>query len=449
MTGNWARVASFLTLAIAGACSSDEPGKAVAEGCLINTDCQTPLVCAFRRCHMQCTTSRDCDTGQRCVASDRPYHVCQLEEEKSCSYNTDCPKGQTCGLDLQCRDECTADRDCVREQTCVAGTCAETIELVDGGLPALVSDAGAPPVGQPCSYTSQCAGQLICLNNLCANECLGVLDCPAGSNCVNTRCVPGTGKVIGPSGGIVEASGGKIALSIPAGALAESVAVSIVALEAWPKGATSSVVQILPSGLAFKTPASLTLHYEDKDLGTTPPSALRIGNAVGTVWQPLASTVDAANRAVSADLAHLSIYGLIAPTQGGESENDAGESGTAEAGIGGTGGAANQPGQDAAIGGAGGSSAAGGGKVADASSGQGGGRPADAAQPVCTAICEADAGAFCNCHTVGPCDGHAYACAGAQGTCTCTIDDAQGRALVDVSCNPSTLSRCGFPIIVQ
>ena len=68
-------------------CSSDEaPLKAVSEDCLINSDCATQLVCAFRRCHTQCKISHDCDLGQRCVVSDRPYHVCQLDKEKLCTY---------------------------------------------------------------------------------------------------------------------------------------------------------------------------------------------------------------------------------------------------------------------------------------------------------------------------------------------------------------------------
>src|SRR5262249_41834628 len=77
-------------------CSSDEPPpdlKAVAQGCIINTDCNSPLVCAFQRCHVECRDSSDCDPGQRCVVSDRPFHVCQLDQEKLCTYNSSCPDG--------------------------------------------------------------------------------------------------------------------------------------------------------------------------------------------------------------------------------------------------------------------------------------------------------------------------------------------------------------------
>ena len=64
----------------------DRRPKGLAEGCIINTDCSSPLVCAFRKCHQACTSSRDCEPGQRCMASDRPFHVCQLPDERLCCF---------------------------------------------------------------------------------------------------------------------------------------------------------------------------------------------------------------------------------------------------------------------------------------------------------------------------------------------------------------------------
>ena len=86
-----------MALVLAAACTSDDPPLAkLAEGCLINSDCNAPLVCAFQRCHNACESTRDCPPGLRCVASDGPLHVCQLEEERICLYNSDCPEGQVC-----------------------------------------------------------------------------------------------------------------------------------------------------------------------------------------------------------------------------------------------------------------------------------------------------------------------------------------------------------------
>src|SRR5262244_487056 len=86
-----------VAVVLAVACTSDEkaPGE-LAAGCLVNSDCHDPLVCAFRTCHNACVATRDCPKGLRCVASDRPYHVCQLLSERNCTYNTDCFEGQAC-----------------------------------------------------------------------------------------------------------------------------------------------------------------------------------------------------------------------------------------------------------------------------------------------------------------------------------------------------------------
>jgi hypothetical protein len=333
--------------ALAGSCSSDKKLAAIAEGCLINTDCNSPLVCAFRRCHTACSTSRDCQPGQRCVASDRPYHVCQLAEERNCTYNSDCPTGELCGVDLQCRDQCAADRDCTKNQVCASGTCAETIELLDGQLPASMPEGGAEAGGgQPCLYTSQCEYPLICKNMFCAPECLAPADCDPGFDCVNTRCVAGSGTLIGPEGGTVAAMGGKITLTISPGSLRTPVSIVIVAVEAWPDGALGPVFQILPSGLAFDPPATLAYVYTPTDIGAVAPSALKLASAVGSTWIPLASTVDTAASKVSAQIPHLSIYGLVGPSVAAESGTSA-PVGAPDAADGGSAGSAVGEGGDA------------------------------------------------------------------------------------------------------
>ncbi len=77
-----AGVASVVaTWIFAVACSSTDEAAAKAalsDGCLVNTDCNSPLVCAFRRCHNACVDDRDCPAATRCMASDKPFHVCQL-----------------------------------------------------------------------------------------------------------------------------------------------------------------------------------------------------------------------------------------------------------------------------------------------------------------------------------------------------------------------------------
>jgi len=184
----------LLVLFVLLSCSGSDapPLAAIAEGCSINTDCTSPLVCAFRKCHSACMTTRDCPAPQRCMASDRPFHVCQLPDETKCSYNSECPSGQLCGVDGRCRDQCAADRDCVAEQVCTQGTCAEPVELTrNGKLPVAMPEGGASeaaPTGQPCSFNSECDDPLVCRMGLCAKECLGDRDCPSDETCAGNRC---------------------------------------------------------------------------------------------------------------------------------------------------------------------------------------------------------------------------------------------------------------------
>ncbi|HEX4336774.1 MAG TPA: SUMF1/EgtB/PvdO family nonheme iron enzyme [Polyangiaceae bacterium] len=183
---------SLIGLVLAFACSSDAPKARLSDGCAINSDCNSPLVCAFKACHNACTSTRDCPDSERCVASDRPFSVCQLPSERDCTYNSQCGAGEVCGIDGQCRDQCSTDRDCVEGQLCVTGTCADPADLTDGKLPVKTfSDGGLPVSGQPCRYTSECPTPQVCRSGLCIAECLTSVDCSTGQSCVNQVCTAG------------------------------------------------------------------------------------------------------------------------------------------------------------------------------------------------------------------------------------------------------------------
>lgn len=163
---------------------------ALAEGCILNSECAAPLVCAFRRCHAQCESNADCtSSGEQlqCVPSDRPYKVCLLKDEASCVYHTDCPLGLRCARDLKCRVECLADADCVTGQVCAQGACAAPSELVSGVLPTVGADGG--PGGSTCLYTSDCPSPQVCIQGQCRAECISARDCRADEVCDSGRCV--------------------------------------------------------------------------------------------------------------------------------------------------------------------------------------------------------------------------------------------------------------------
>ena len=137
----------------------------LAEGCSLNSDCSSPLVCAFQSCHVECQSSRDCEPGALCVQADRPVYVCQLPKERTCTRNSDCAGTAICGPDARCRDGCVTDRDCLPTYQCTVGVCADMAEIVDGKLPA--PPAPTEPEGTPCVHATDCPGALVCVRGFC------------------------------------------------------------------------------------------------------------------------------------------------------------------------------------------------------------------------------------------------------------------------------------------
>ncbi|HVJ16121.1 MAG TPA: hypothetical protein VM686_11850, partial [Polyangiaceae bacterium] len=160
----------------------------LAQDCLVNSDCNSPLVCAFQTCHQECESSRDCEDGARCVGAARPYKVCQLEEERSCRRPSDCVEGLVCGDDGECRDSCQTVNDCVEGQLCVSGTCADSDELDETGQLPLASGVTRGAEGSTCVYVSDCNAALLCRSQVCLSECKADKDCGAGRVCQEGRC---------------------------------------------------------------------------------------------------------------------------------------------------------------------------------------------------------------------------------------------------------------------
>ena len=155
-----ARLVGAITVALIAACGTgssvdDVRRSELSQSCALNSDCNAPLVCAFTSCHVECSSSRDCPNGARCVQSDKPYLICQNETDIACTRNSDCPGIEVCGIDDKCRDACATDRDCPKDQSCRSGTCADKSDLVGGTLP-LVIDTGS---GTPCVHASDSAAR--------------------------------------------------------------------------------------------------------------------------------------------------------------------------------------------------------------------------------------------------------------------------------------------------
>lgn len=185
-----AAVVAALVLAAAGpACHGDDAASehetsVLSEGCAVNSDCASPLVCVFQRCHAQCVTTRDCDGTLRCVGAKQPARTCQLEDEVGCKTSADCAPGLLCGGDASCRDVCHSDAECIGEQVCVSGTCAEPSELDEAGELPQVSSLRA------CRLPSDCEDGEACVAGACLPQCRQDRDCAAGESCRDGACEP-------------------------------------------------------------------------------------------------------------------------------------------------------------------------------------------------------------------------------------------------------------------
>lgn len=150
--GNALRRRSALLIGLLGlivsACSSSTAKKQLSDGCVLNSDCSTSLVCTFGRCHTACVTSQDCPSGATCVKSSSQSSVCLLPAEASCINDSRCPLPLVCGVDQNCRGSCKSTSDCPTGQKCTnSKTCAEPSQVDANNDLIIRNDAGASGAG--------------------------------------------------------------------------------------------------------------------------------------------------------------------------------------------------------------------------------------------------------------------------------------------------------------
>jgi len=151
--------------------------QAIGGECVLDSDCEDGLACAFQVCHQRCETSKDCPAGDggehlACVTGPAPAEarICQLSADVACELHSDCADPLECAMDNRCRNQCDGDRDCVPGQLCISASCADESELVDGRL---VLAASAE--GKPCTFSSDCGadGTWVCREAVCGAACFG------------------------------------------------------------------------------------------------------------------------------------------------------------------------------------------------------------------------------------------------------------------------------------
>jgi hypothetical protein len=118
---------------------------------------------------------------------------------------------------------------------------------------------------------------------------------------------------IGAAGGSLSAADGKLALTIPAGALATNTVIGIQPLTNMAHGKIGAAYRLTPDGQTFLKPVTLTFTYTDQDLLGTAVEVL--GAAFQTAdgyWQWAGdATVDTAAKTVSVASNHFTDVSLV------------------------------------------------------------------------------------------------------------------------------------------
>jgi len=177
-------------------------GGGIGNECILDSDCDSQLICAYGYCHTQCADDRDCfleySMGAVCIRRTdngvSPSTFCGVPEY--CNTSVDCATGFVCS-EKKCFPICSSNNDCLQSQTCFQGACRSNAELPDGGV-----KPGSP--GYPCVINSDCETMLCATNGLCT-ACRVNGDCFAGALCLRGHCV-GDGGFHGPGGTISSSS---------------------------------------------------------------------------------------------------------------------------------------------------------------------------------------------------------------------------------------------------
>jgi hypothetical protein len=119
---------------------------------------------------------------------------------------------------------------------------------------------------------------------------------------------------IGPAGGRIESEDHGIRIDIPAGALTDNQTISVQPLDEnhCPGGAGKSF-RLLPHGLTFAKPATITFSYAQEDISDSDPELLRVAyQADDHGWySPGTASIDTTAMLVTVNTTHFSDWALL------------------------------------------------------------------------------------------------------------------------------------------
>jgi hypothetical protein len=134
-------------------------------------------------------------------------------------------------------------------------------------------------------------------------------------------CDEAEGETVGREGGVVTSADGRVTLDIPAGALADDVAIRIDEVEAGPDGTLGYAYEVQPAGLVLALPAELTFEVDlgddadEFDLVDPAVALERLALVIdkGASWDRLADLqFDGDAGVVSASALYLGTFALTA-----------------------------------------------------------------------------------------------------------------------------------------
>lgn len=131
------------------------------------------------------------------------------------------------------------------------------------------------------------------------------------STVVSSGCDLLEGDAIGPDGGVVVSEDGRMSLDIPAGALDESVEITIEVVPG-PEGSASDLYVLEPIGLTFERPVFVEYDYDHGTLGGADAQDLSLMAQREADWAFLGDVlVEEDVQVVSASLMALSPVAVV------------------------------------------------------------------------------------------------------------------------------------------
>ncbi|MBI5192800.1 MAG: hypothetical protein HZA08_05095 [Nitrospirae bacterium] len=123
---------------------------------------------------------------------------------------------------------------------------------------------------------------------------------------------------IGPDGGTVTSSDGKVKIVIPSGALNKDTDITFASVNNQPSGNIGIAYEVNPDGTIFNKPVTISITYDEASLPSgVSESGIKLGTVTNNKWEVITdSIVNTASNTISGSITHLSTYGIVEVTSG-------------------------------------------------------------------------------------------------------------------------------------